>query len=76
MRTEKAEHLLHKRVDSGCSDLIYLGRPHADLTIEFNGERSERSPARLPSPSSAAMSKRSRSTVRAASSVSSIACEG
>jgi len=37
MRTEKAEHLLHKRVDSGCSDLIYLGRPHADLTIEFNG---------------------------------------
>jgi hypothetical protein len=37
MRTEKAERLLHKRVDSGCSDLIYLGRPHADLTIEFNG---------------------------------------
>jgi len=37
MATAAAERLLQKRVGSGCSDVIFLGRPHASLTIEFDG---------------------------------------
>jgi alkanesulfonate monooxygenase SsuD/methylene tetrahydromethanopterin reductase-like flavin-dependent oxidoreductase (luciferase family) len=40
--TPVAEHLLHHRVDSGCSDVIFLGRPHSDLTVEFGGGKMHR----------------------------------
>ena len=37
MPTRRAEHLLQRRVDSGCSDVIFLGRPHGGMTVEFGG---------------------------------------
>jgi hypothetical protein len=40
--TAVAERLLHHRVDSGCSDVIFLGQPHTDLTIEFGGGKMRR----------------------------------
>ena len=44
MKTAQAELLLHRRVDVGCEENIYLGKRDAALTVAFDGGHPRRVP--------------------------------
>ena len=44
MKTAQAERLLHRRVDVGCEENVYLGKRDAALTVGFDGGHPRKVP--------------------------------